>query len=411
MAVCNLFNYLDKDTGNFLMFSQYTEDLTRFAIENEAYKIEPSKFVVLDINYSKVETKLNELNIYNTNLNDDLPKYFQNYFENSCAYLRNNYKDENNNSIWYPGVSTNLFWKSLNNIDMISIQSDGDDKIIPEIRFIGDINMQSYDSKDGMGYGEIYCHIPTDSPSYKYYTDMFESKVIENPNTSLEGYPDISIGNYSTIYYPEKSIEIDMETTSINSTYKESYNFNTIVILYDIKIKNGEYEWVSVEENSNIPLGIYFAGKFNNTILSNPVTKYITNDDAYGMGTSYGLRICTRFSTTPQSKINIVDVKTNQGNYSAFCQVMSEMSETHNMMNKVISNIIQQSQDIKDALAIFKNNRVNVPYIREVNGVKFWFVNGKCMGIATTEGGGSCNCNPASIEDVQSTIDQYDTME
>ena len=62
---------------------------------------------------------------------------------------------------------------------------------------------------------------------------------------------------------------------------------------------------------------------------------------------------------------------------------MSEISETHAMMNTVISNVIKQSQDIKDTLAIFKNSKINVPYIKEINGEKFWFVNGKCIGAAT----------------------------
>ena len=46
-------------------------------------------------------------------------------------------------------------------------------------------------------------------------------------------------------------------------------------------------------------MGIYFTGKFVDTELTNPVTKYITNEDAFGMGSSYGLRICTRFSASP----------------------------------------------------------------------------------------------------------------
>ena len=34
MAVCNIFNSLKKHTGNFLTFSQYSEDLTKEHVDN-----------------------------------------------------------------------------------------------------------------------------------------------------------------------------------------------------------------------------------------------------------------------------------------------------------------------------------------------------------------------------------------
>ena len=79
------------------------------------------------------------------------------------------------------------------------------------------------------------------------------------------------------------------------------------------------------------------------------------------------------------------------------------------MMNTVISNIIKQSQDIKDTLAIFKNNRINVPYIKEINGSKFWFVNGKNMGKATVDQLiGGTDIDYATYENVQDKIDRLE---
>lgn len=422
MAICNLFNDLTKNTGNFLMFSQYTEDLSRYVVEHESYKVVPSKFLAFNIDYTNVKNNINikELNT-GLGLNSDIPKYFQNYFENSCAYLRGL-------SDWAPYISSNLLWRTMVDMGMITLSEETEDKnsIVNELRYVGDINIQSHDSIDGNGYGEIYCHIPVDAAAYEYHVKVDKSadeNPITNSNNNLEGW-DIPIGKYSNIYYPYKKYIFEFDPVdyfdnptallnpSINRNYPESYDINTIVILYDIYIQNlTTGEWVKNEYNKNIPLGIYFAGVFNDTQISNPIKKYVTNEDVFGLGTSYGLRICTRFTTTPDSNINMSDVHVsseNTENYSAFCRVMTEMSEVQSKMNEVVNSIIRQSQDIKDSLAIFKNNKVNVPYIKMINGANYWFVNGKCIGIATTSGGGDCNCTPAEQTDIREQIDIFE---
>ena len=111
----------------------------------------------------------------------------------------------------------------------------------------------------------------------------------------------------------------------------------------------------------------------------------MNNEDAYGMGTSYGLRICTRFTVTPNN-INISNIElSSEGSdhYSAFCQVMTKMSENIDKMNNVISSSYRVQQNMQDILAVFKNNRINTPYIREVGGKSYWFVNGKLIGEST----------------------------
>ena len=49
-------------------------------------------------------------------------------------------------------------------------------------------------------------------------------------------------------------------------------------------------------------------------------------------------------------------------------------------MNEVISNSFKVQQNLQDMLAIFKNNRINTPYIKEIAGKSYWFVNGKNTG-------------------------------
>ena len=53
MAVCNLFNQLSNTSGNFLLFSQYVEDITHNYAEGDNWKVVPTGFVALDIDYSK----------------------------------------------------------------------------------------------------------------------------------------------------------------------------------------------------------------------------------------------------------------------------------------------------------------------------------------------------------------------
>lgn len=55
MAVCNLFNRFDNASGNFMMFSQYVEDITKNYVESDNWKVVPTQFVVLDIDYTKID--------------------------------------------------------------------------------------------------------------------------------------------------------------------------------------------------------------------------------------------------------------------------------------------------------------------------------------------------------------------
>lgn len=684
MAVCNIFNKLSKNTGNFLTFSQYSEDLTKGATQYEAYRVVPSKFIVMDIDYNKISNKLKSYysndegsSLLTGDMNEDLPRYFRDYYENGCAYLRSNY-----NGDWNPKLSANMFWNTLYKSEMLTTtENENLNYFINEVRYIGNINIQSYDEKLGEGYSEIYCYIPSESKAYKYGTidlkpdetdcdcapytakevddrieyidpytilnepyspveenledylddpQMWSGKTIckcgcesydtqevkdaleecncypysedeinnriysinpfteveaeipadnsnywtgasectfkgetaisyDNPeisdrivninditktelgntgdgeNGSIEDYQDdpnmwsndeqgihhkhyqtnevknriyelegldielpvededepeskpetdniyngccsplteeeindridnlskitaVSesedwkyLGNYinngdiwddpkaleSLFEEMEYDITSELTNTSIRNYYNENdyiegfegndeysitdlndllkiyyadnslldkawlnsrgivdenypdlYKFNTIIVLYDIhKIdKNGN--WVIYNDYENLPLGMYFTGKFNeDNTLTNPVTKYIDSDEIYKEGTSYGLRICYRFAVSPMNvSIKSVNITQENDNYSAFCQVMTEMSKTQQMMNNIISSMLNQTQQLKDTLSIFKNSKANVPYLKDINGSKYWFVNGKLLGPATVD--------------------------
>ena len=148
MAICNIFKPLTKETGTFLTFSQYMEDLTAQQTETKFHRVVPSKFIALDITPSNLVGK-------------NFPKILQDGFENACACFKNTLPS------WDPTYSKVLFWNFMFGKPD---KPDQIDKVITEndIKYIGDINLQSYNEVDGIGYSEIYCHIPNDAQVGKY---------------------------------------------------------------------------------------------------------------------------------------------------------------------------------------------------------------------------------------------------
>ena len=395
MAVCNLFSELTSDSGNFLMFSQYVEDLTRNYAQGDTYKVVPSKFIALNIEYSKINIPA----IGNsTDLNKDIPKYFQNYFENGCAY-GNNYNDivktnadttdDTNQLTWTPDKAKNLFWSSLYDGNFITAQSN-------EIMCINDINLNSYNIHNNMGYNEIYCYIPTNKKQEKYSISVKTEGITlyQNENTSLEGFP---VEDFPVTGPSEKVFQDNIIYQNYNENYKNycydervtyskttenaettCYNINTIIVLYSIYEKQNN-EWKLYNNYQDIPMGIYFAGKFNGTNISNPINKHVDTDAS--TGTAYGLRICTRFSATSQGRLINTDISTenNSNELSNICQLMTAMNENLSAMLDISRNAISENQGYKDLLSIIRNNRTNVPYIKNINGTDYWFVNGRLV--------------------------------
>ena len=85
MAVCNIFSTLNNPTGNFLMFSNYADDMNKYRTQGNKYKVIPSKFYVLDVDFQDVMPFIEGLD-YNLTI----PALFQNRYENWVAYSKNN---------------------------------------------------------------------------------------------------------------------------------------------------------------------------------------------------------------------------------------------------------------------------------------------------------------------------------
>ena len=381
MAVCNLFSKLDKSAGNFMLFSQYVEDITHSHTEGNNYKVVPSRFVALNIDYKN-------LNILRSgNLNIDIPNYFQNHFENGCAYGRNKFngtKDSNglNQQAWTAEMSKNLFWNSV--IDMMNSDTV---TFANSIKYWGDINMQSYNEHNGIGYNEIYCYIPSDAG--RYVSQVIASgweREFDNSNTSdtLEGYPNKLIGDYSRHYYYNKDFNMSFDSHDIASSVERNdayYDINTIVVLYDVICQNDLGDWITIYRY--IPMGMYICGKFVDNELTNTVRKYVNT--SLELGTSYGLRICTRFTVAPNGMIqHETELNTDSDNYVALNQLMSSMAENLNKMLEISNASMNNIQMYKDALSNIKNNRTNVPYVKTINDTDYWFVNGRMVSAVTT---------------------------
>lgn len=416
MAICNLFNKISNSTGTFLQFSQYSEDLSQMISGGSLYRIEPSKFVAAYINF-KHDNGIDDWNII-------FPTELQNYFENGCACIR----DLEN---WSPEISKNLFWNFLFDKQYLTTKQISNDTFINQIKCVCDIDLTSYNQWDGMGYNEIYCYIPNQQKSYFYgISELSNPEVYEYNENYIKGYsnesPSILNGSLippTNYIYGRRwvmSFEDDLNgqgvTTVENTEESQSFEINTIILLYDIYSYDNQGNKIKLF--SDIPMGIYLPGqivtaateddKYKNGEVFNTITKYISNEDIYGAGTSYGLRICSRLTPTPNND-NIPIINISATSDTGVSRVLSGMADIQSKMQDMLQDFYIKEQNLKELYAIFKNSRTNVPYIKEVNGKKMWFVNGRSLNTYVEETIESNNeCIPATASEIQQTIDDYE---
>lgn len=399
MAVCNIFSPLSNPTGNFLMFSNYTDDMNRYRVQDSKYRVAPSKFYAVDVDFTNVvkSTGIDS----SGDLNIGIPMLFQNMYENWIAFSKNNpslglelYKklilfgDNNINETEY---HKRLFWSFLHRCGFIKrVSSDSD---VSNIKYSGEISLESYDKHGGEGYGEIVCHIPSESNLINYHADFEildsyinivgdggDSGVI--PKLYIEGY-----GGKDDIPVPGELFDRDTRMTAVDSTdivTKEeptdsstshkfnSYKFNMIIVYYDIK-----QDGVVIE--SDIPMGVYFVGNFEdgNTTMSNEKTIYIQNKDVFGASTTYSLRICTRYTVNPNGYGVDTDIEVDPNDKANISILLSKMADNIDTMNEVLKSVHTENSMNKDLYNIFKAGQVNVPYIKVIGNNTYWFVNGK----------------------------------
>ena len=414
MAVCNLFRAFNKETGNVMMFSQYAEDLNKCYVQHDSYDVIPSRFVALDIDYSGYD-------------NTSLPHDMQNLFENGCAWLRGNtIGDSWTPDKWTPERSSYLFWNTLNQMKLISKSTITEDTnsfdYFPQVKYVGNIDIHSFEEKDGVGYNEIYCYIPNKATETRYQVIEGADEYLSNTRGWCEGCSS-DTNNIKGVLNPELTnptyyhhkqrfaaefmqdfSEIEYISQAVGS---DSFEFNTVVVLYDIYVRDADAN--ITRSYKNIPLAMFVTGNIVDGVVENAVKKYTNCDDAYGSGTSYGLRLCTRYTVTPNAT-TIYNVEMDvESNYAAFSQAMAAMAESQTKMNDLVESVVSQSNNINTALAEFRNSKTNVPYVvmigEEGSQVPYWFINGKNTGVPCSGSRGEKGADGATPEIVTLSSD------
>lgn len=420
MAVCNIFKKFDSGTngqGIFFTFSQYAEDLTQESSLQSEYRVVPSKFVCLDLDLDRAKP---EAVVDDDGYNIYIPQTLQSYYENKISYFRGQdiYTDTvtNTNHHYEPQDATKYLFTFLRDKGFIHSEINTDVNpnynYYPEVKYIGDINIYANENLQDINYNEIYCMVPADAKRYFYKNDL---NTTSTPHAISEDLPEF-INGWNGDTYPSRTelssdpeFDEDTPTVSYNTVwelpsilndplaenYEEdsddpSFDFNCIIVLYDVYTTNSD-DTISKEVYC-APLGIWFSGDVlvddpdnpASFSLKNSVTKFVRSDSVFEQGTSYGLRICTKFIANPLGTGTVIPtIDPNTDTYFAeFAEVCDQFSQAIIEMNNFNRILADEHTNMVDYITQFTNQRVNVPYIREVNGIPHWFVNGRDTGVA-----------------------------
>lgn len=408
---CNLLKSLTSETGTYFTFSQTGQDLTQQFGQSDTYRVVPSRFAALDLNLIAGGGSA----VMN---GKEIGEIFQNYFENACTFLRYRMGEG-----FLPHHTNTLLWKTLEKYGLINLKDintanptednpDGEAisyKTCDELKYIGDINIHSYEKiKDGTGYNEIYVLVPDQACSTEYrFVELPDAEaypyIRENIcgwdgvstrdlswkarcDVSIDGTKSYSIGSGAVPYdcmggaATEERDPYPFVTHTVRAT-EDPFCFNCIVIFYNIVSKSKSVDDEDYVLYSNVPMGIYFTGKpLESGKMSNFVTKWVQNPEIYNQGTSYGLRICSRYLCSPLD-VNIIEtIETDADVLPEYTSVMEAFARSAIEVQDILSKDNDTYRLVKTHLDMFKNNQVNVPYTKKVGSYYYWFVNGKNTG-------------------------------
>lgn len=431
--VCNTFRPMTNTTGNFLLFSQYSDDLSRSIVDSN-YQVRPSRFVCMSLGnklYNNSNTLLNNYmpsaTVSGLDDNSKGPGFFQNIFENGICLLKNHQNISKHN------FSTS-FWGRL--AQLVSGAENSASNVLKEsVKYFGDIDVVSWED----GFADIIVDIKSGSygktMSYNQNTTGSSNWGTLSSFINSCGGTAINQGNYISGWTSEDNLLISGSLSSGNKTIPcgalsgtptnidngsdstsifeqifdvnssatlNSFTFDTVLLMYDI-IDPTTNNPIS----KDIPLGIYFTGDINSSshIIENPVTIYSESSSAYGAGSGWSLRIATKFSTLPTGKLKIeelaVDSSALQTSLSAQLSACAEMIKT---IQDGFSKNLKELQDIYDMMNQFRNDqKVNVPYIKDDG---YWYVNGKNTGKPATMP--AIQCDSESITEIVTAANNGD---
>lgn len=223
-------------------------------------------------------------------------------------------------------------------------------------------------SKNVEGYTDV---TNTNQKCYSLFNDNSFDVFISDTYTEL-----FDNGMQSDIASEDNGKLIE-DPALIPVTEVDRFKFNAVIIFYDIV----DHRENSTSNNQfNIPFGIYFTGHADeNGEIENPVTVHIKNNDIYNQGTSYNLRVALRYLATQNATLIMDNIEIDNQPIDDFSSLYNMMAESQRIMRDNTNYIKSIQTSLSNHLAMFKNYRVNVPYIRTVNGVQYWFVNGRML--------------------------------
>lgn len=407
MAKCNVFQpNLTQNMGTFYTFSQWGDDMTLQNALGDAYRLVPSRFACLKIdNVQGVGTKL------------------QDYFEHVCAAIRHHMDIDTHLERFTPKNASWIFWDALKKANLT-------DSTWSNMVFVGEMDLQGTNYIDGVSYSELYCIVPANakkmtnwvagaspsgglpSISWTYdqqfgvpfgWTDSMKAQtgVITQYATNtvttpahFEGPAIFTTEDNQTMYSSLNTLDslhqVYMQDILVNNNYftitnDDSFEFNAIALFYDIvaKDEHNNYHYIYTA----VPMGMYFSENGEN------IKKYVANDDIYGQGTSYGLRVTTKFSAesiVAQGGDNHSGSQvsaTVDNLYPEMSAVMDRFNAAAEAFDMYTDQVQSSIEQMTTHISNFKDNKVNVPYIREIKGYgdtkpeKYWFVNGRSTGV------------------------------
>jgi len=392
----NIFYNENIEDSKFLTFNNYTEALTGDILAID-YKLWPSRFICI--------------NIENLDKNDFILK-LQRYYENKLATLRDNI---DNTSILKPlnYLIIFLYWYAYNskeNNDYKSpfqIEKDlyqGNTELLNLVQFnyISDIVEQQYNGT----YSDIICtinpnkwqkpvlkfidNIVGDSDKeidfdayindnmvklssseylhgwkFEFESDSTKDKLKENIKSPIED-DNITIedNNYSVYYVKSLIDKLNIEQV-INESH-DSLKFNLVIPLfnvintenpYDISNDNIGETLIELNNNVNIPLGIYFTDK---EISLSTDGKFSTN---------WSLLISTQFSAFPFSydiQQNFDDSQSTKQAYLTFAEILANQTNFTDALLKY-DNLVKTLQQRISMLESKVNNISSVQNIDSIN--------------------------------------------
>lgn len=447
MGKCNLLTPLLSNTGTLYTFSQYAEDLTTMLSNVDDYRVTISRFMCLDLKKPNIEPANGKTydQIYGEIFQNYFENACS-AFRDAEGTIKSDsdsgefiFRPEHTRTLLFEtlvkygmmtrGQNDEISGDEIKFINDINIISNSEHDNIVYNEFYCTIPQQSSALRykiasstvaDDDDISLIYDIAPADAESPEEFNDYIigypytvDSPYNRYPTTGLsknvEGYTDISNANqkcYSLfnnnsfdVFISDtftESLDINGNQQDITSedngklieepeiipvTDVDRFKFNAVIIFYDIvdRRKNG-----TSNNQFNIPFGIYFTGCADeNGEIENPITVHIKNNDIYNQGTSYNLRVALRYLATQNATLTIDNIDIDNQPIDDFSSLYNMMAESQRIMRDNTNYVKSIQTALSNHLAMFKNYRVNVPYIRTVNGVQYWFVNGRMLAPVT----------------------------